>query len=81
MSRWICGALSTIHSVTARYHTSALGSVAVGIPASAAARHRLENTPRMTAKNATRPYRSPRSRHARAMATRENAVYFATGAS
>ena len=43
--------LSTIHSVTARYQTSALGSAAVGMPASAAARHRLENTPRMTAKN------------------------------
>ena len=42
------GVLSVIHSVTARYHTSALGSIAVGSPASAAARHRLENTPRMT---------------------------------
>src|SRR5262245_26894785 len=65
-----------IHSVVARYHTSCRGSAAIGIPASAIARHRLANTPRMTAKNSIRPYSSPRSRRARAAAIRANATYF-----
>src|SRR5262245_51870548 len=72
---WIGGALSRIHSVAARYQTSDFGSAATGMPASATARHRLEKTPRMTAKNAIRPYSSLRSRRAWLAEMRENAVY------
>src|SRR5215510_3760606 len=72
---WIGGALSRIHSVAARYQTSDLGSAATGIPASATARHRLEKTPRMTAKNTIRPYSSLRSQRASAAEIRENAAY------
>src|SRR6188508_3487530 len=48
------------------------------MPASATARHRIAKIPRITAKNTTRPYKSPRWRRSCAAETRANAAYLAS---
>ena len=58
MSRWICGVLSRIHSVTARYQTSAFGSAAIGIRP-----RRRRATGSRTRRGS--PRRTPRGRTAR----------------